>query len=508
MPAHATHSIVHDLRSHGIDVEQSDVDLGTVRWGETLAAAFHPVLSPSICPGCLAALCNTMEHTTSGLYVLQTKCHAFWDASMAFAAADWTAERRDAASEVLRRTGAQCAKCQAHSCCAAAMRNIVAAESVFDYVFHLVCAYLRLGTIHGIRRDKGFISTRGRWPTSADQLFPYGPERTMTSLIAQLSTHSWAEMVLFSLLSLHRPLAFPPLMLPPNRALVISYLVSRFAACVSEFNDDLAKQGQPILPAARAALALRYIRAYELSAGMFHVVCSGPEHQPDAQQQFCRDHELELFFAFDRMVSLLPRDAIDQARLGWMAYLGTKLWFMLKADARYADRAGPDPPVYVRGVMTLDTLKDPYRALSIYLHSRMANRGCHGPGCGKTVHDKTTPGAFPRCSTCRAVQYCSRECQNTDWRRGAVPHKKVCSILRELSALVSLSPDVSVAEFSAACAKHAFSLEHVDMLISWATDRKCSPNYAGGAEQTPEVHRFILGHPVRVSEPPMEGLVD
>ncbi|EJD35498.1 hypothetical protein AURDEDRAFT_130594 [Auricularia subglabra TFB-10046 SS5] len=491
-------SVMRDLHTHGLDVDKDGFDEGIVRWADNLAAALQPVFSPTICPGCLSSFCQIMEHKNTIVYVLQTKCHAFWDATMAFVAAEWTSERRHAVSELLRRTGAQCSRCQAHSCCAADIAQIVAAPSVFDLIFRLACSYLRVGVTHGVEREKRFISTRGRWPTSAEQLFPYGAERTVSNLVAQLTTNSCAEMVLFSFISLHRPLAFPAFMKAPNRARIISYLVARFTACVSEFNADLARLRQPVIPAVRKRLVLQHIQTYQLTANMFLVVCFGPEHGPDAHWEFCHQHELELFHAFDKMASLLPDDAGDEHEM--MAYLGTKLWFMLQTNPRLAAEAGP-PPAYIRGVESLTGLQDPYRALCLYIQFRTRIRGCQRPGCDKTVHDKTTPGGFPRCSMCRAVRYCSRECQDADWRCGAVPHKAVCRILRDLSAFVPVAERIKATEFCAACTEHAFPLEHVDKLIAWATEGKCTPNYAGGAKQTAEVHWFMMGDAVALAEP-------
>ncbi|EJD35504.1 hypothetical protein AURDEDRAFT_130598 [Auricularia subglabra TFB-10046 SS5] len=498
MPAPTRRSVTCEVHTHGLDVDKDEFDDRIVRWAGNLAAALQPVFSPTICPGCMSSFCQVTVPKNSIIYVLQTRCHAFWDATMTFVAADWTSERRHAVSELLRRTGAQCGRCQARSCCAVDMAKIVAAPSVFDLIFKLACSYVRIGAHHSLLSDKRFISTHGRWPTSAEQLFPYGAERTISNLVAQLTTNSCAEWVLFSLISLHRPLAFPVFMKAPNRARIISYLVTRFTACVSEFNADLARLRQPVIPAVRKRLVLRHIQTYQFGATMFLAICFGPDHSAEAHWEFCHQHELELFHAFDKMVALLPDDAVDKYKT--MVYLDTQLWFMLQTDPRLAAEAGP-PPAYIRGVVPLTALQDPYRALFQYIRLRTGKRGCQRPECGMTVHDKTTPGGFPRCSTCRAVRYCSRECQDADWRCGAVPHKAVCRILRDLSAFVPDAQGVKATEFCAACTEHAFPLEHVDKLIAWATEGKCTPNYAGGAKQTAEVHWFIVGDAVALKEP-------
>ena len=45
--------------------------------------------------------------------------------------------------------------------------------------------------------------------------------------------------------------------------------------------------------------------------------------------------------------------------------------------------------------------------------------------CNYCLKIPTTASIMQRCSKCRAVYYCSRECQAKDWGRG---HKELCKI--------------------------------------------------------------------------------
>ena len=53
-------------------------------------------------------------------------------------------------------------------------------------------------------------------------------------------------------------------------------------------------------------------------------------------------------------------------------------------------------------------------------------RKCHN--CDKFGED------FPKCSGCKSVYYCSRECQKTDWKKR---HKKICKKLKEQRKFIS-----------------------------------------------------------------------
>ncbi|KZV78820.1 hypothetical protein EXIGLDRAFT_502719 [Exidia glandulosa HHB12029] len=84
------------------------------------------------------------------------------------------------------------------------------------------------------------------------------------------------------------------------------------------------------------------------------------------------------------------------------------------------------------------------------------------------AHYSTTGKAFPRCGKCKAVQYCSPECQRRDWKAGRYSHRAICDILNELSRFATFDRTVmSMDEFATACEKHAFPRERAILLAKW-----------------------------------------
>ncbi|EJD34784.1 hypothetical protein AURDEDRAFT_176178 [Auricularia subglabra TFB-10046 SS5] len=128
----------------------------------------------------------------------------------------------------------------------------------------------------------------------------------------------------------------------------------------------------------------------------------------------------------------------------------------------------PEVPTYAIGMQEEQdaTMRDPYRALQHYLLLQAGRGACQGPEC---VHDKgSIPGAFLYCGKCRAVQYCSTECQRADWSNTTHPHRVICNMLAKLFSFARM--EMGEAEFADACRDHAFALERVHEIIEWAAN--------------------------------------
>ncbi len=74
-----------------------------------------------------------------------------------------------------------------------------------------------------------------------------------------------------------------------------------------------------------------------------------------------------------------------------------------------------------------------YRYLEIYeaaLQAVMRRKGITFTGSSSsTAGVPVSSGAVPQmsaCSRCRAVQYCSQECQGAHWKHAETPHKVAC----------------------------------------------------------------------------------
>ncbi|KAF8204038.1 hypothetical protein BJ912DRAFT_224196 [Pholiota molesta] len=75
-------------------------------------------------------------------------------------------------------------------------------------------------------------------------------------------------------------------------------------------------------------------------------------------------------------------------------------------------------------------LQEPaYLALGCILAFRV-DRHCSAYKCPNTF--QTVGKDFQRCSRCKVVSYCGRDCQANAWKDQSFPHKRTCSVMRNL----------------------------------------------------------------------------
>ncbi|EJD35506.1 hypothetical protein AURDEDRAFT_175437 [Auricularia subglabra TFB-10046 SS5] len=451
-----------------------------IKTAESIASGLRPVTRPKACPRCITSFMTgtLLKDPTTVIPLLQTKCHDFWDALLGFVAYPWTPDTRLAVSGTLQATWLRCRSC--HPGRRLVQRGTAISDFPFNGIYEVACTALYMCitgyTMSSHRHEKGFGSKRGRWPCTVEQLFPYGPQSTITNLVSILATRPEADFVLSAMLTVHRPLALPSFSSEENKQRIIAHIISRLNAAAAAANVDLSALRAPVLPSARDATVNRHTRACEFSALIIYQIGFGTDREPRDLADFVRGHGLELFHALDGVVSLYEDPENTHIEL---TQLTTTLWTYLSLSPSAA-QAGPAPPYARRWVNRLSSaVSSPYSALRHFLGGQTMRRDCHGPGCGKGVHAKDTPGAFSRCARCRVVQYCSKECQKADWRDPAFPHKELCPLLQEVFSFANT--EMTHDEFAAACEAHKFPLKHVDRLISWCSPSHSSYNFAEGA---------------------------
>lgn len=437
---------------------------------QTLAAGLAPPSAPSLCPFCFATFVLEIKPPEHTAVMLNTKYHSLWDAMVAFICADWTPELQAAVADRLTANSLACTVCKP-----AGYYHIIEkcdfpdTDTYFGMVYQYSGSAIYHALTNEINRYKGFGRKPKRWPTRVEQLFPYGPDRTVSSLVAQLDFYAFSQDVLTQMLSHHRPLVVPILMRDDMRARVIASVIFRLDACVSRVNNTLRRLPNAPIQAVRDAV---FAKEYEACEGVVEIlvhVIWGMDCKFGDMNRFYAGHEAALFRAVHAVALLKPK---AQAGEGDPVFiLARDLWYIVPPAVRHA-LGCIGRPAYVPEPAPCEQ-KGPYHTLFNNIAHPIPRRTCCAPGCEKSVHDQQRELSL--CAKCRTARYCSRDCQRAHWTSAPLPHKLVCDALHELRTFADVdSPDMTPDAFAAACVAHSFPLDRVNMLLSWAQQRAMS----------------------------------
>ncbi|EJD48520.1 hypothetical protein AURDEDRAFT_122877 [Auricularia subglabra TFB-10046 SS5] len=303
-------------------------------------------------------------------------------------------------------------------------------------------------TVQGIKALKGF-GKRGRWPESADKLFPFGPQQTVDMHVLWCSLRFSVLPIAFlgDTLHLSRPLTLPHLVASNvTRSKLVYILAQMLHADFSRVPEDW--EGElPVTPACDANLPLAppsYDQegVIEATLEFLKPLLLGP----DVRQLDFRP----LFLGYGRVISkavIAASRTMDTSAFNFPLLSAFMHLCHLTYDLPYnmvPPRLRASWPQVGPGANQII----PSNALMVWHNlvqlSRM--RSCCCPDCTKTVH---TNGGRPLalCGNCKTTRYCGKECQQRHWKDAKDPHKVICPLLRRL--LAEASPGMPMDEFAA-----------------------------------------------------------
>ncbi|EJD48384.1 hypothetical protein AURDEDRAFT_162347 [Auricularia subglabra TFB-10046 SS5] len=214
--------------------------------------------------------------------------------------------------------------------------------------------------------------------------------------------------------------------------------------------------GDPLFPLAHSECRDLILGA---SVGLLDILAHGHDGTTHDHVAFFAGHERPAFHAIfaalrdDKELRECP--APLEALLRFAGYLFKKLDLPPSFyDGVLQERPPPD-------VSAADA--NYAKAVQHHLILLCKQRGCSSPGCGKTVHDNGGR-PFPTCANCKAVQYCSRACQQRDWKTGQYRHKDICPLLCRLLAEASI--EMGLQEFARAF-EHALPDQMGERIPLW-----------------------------------------
>ncbi|EJD48391.1 hypothetical protein AURDEDRAFT_112882 [Auricularia subglabra TFB-10046 SS5] len=479
-----------------------------------LSASLSDAKQPLACPTCSCVIAYRLQPTTEQgsrlLEDLRDNHAEFWDSCITFVTASRTEDGLPALRQKLLQNISICKYRAEH--------NTIMRSNFTDVVHTLVeSLYMALlacltrgrhSMMNRPKAPKGFGTRHGRWPETAEKLFPFAEDQCvdMHGFWSSLRFSSAPFAVLSCTLSVARPMVLPHICAGTGRARLLYILAQMLRADVTTIPDGW--EGElPVHPAGGAAfpLALSKERTslLETSTSFLEILSGGLDSKACDWFEFFTGYELAMFRAIQAASRGVDATTPTFIALSHFAYfLHSKLGLPYSAlDARVR-AVCPDAAETDTRASESEAQKQMPQVTLLHLIQLRKQRGCSAPGCTKNVHDN---GGKPlaTCSKCKTVRYCGRDCQQRDWKSGAIKHKVICPILCRL--LAEASADMRFDDF-APVFERVLGIEERMAVFQWAASsgllftEGSTRNINRGFRALNEFKDYIFNQPAEVQD--------
>ncbi|EJD37161.1 hypothetical protein AURDEDRAFT_173797 [Auricularia subglabra TFB-10046 SS5] len=317
---------------------------------------------------------------------------------------------------------------------------------------------------------KRFRSSNGAWPTSVDQLFPFGEAPTIEGIIDSCCTFASREplLLLRGILELARPRVWGILLQRENQHRLIWAITTTILLGLpdgySSLDPGCMPHGCCIPRKWRSAQWLRDGKGIHATAAFLETIRRGNYARPDDAVRFTARHAVTVRAVFG--LALRHYDETEPGPCKTLRYHLSAL--DRRADARFY-RSDADLVRFVE-----DNPRDfgVLRVVRFALHCLPADRRCSAPQCARTMLDREDCADKPLsvCARCTVALYCTTSCQKSDWKHGKpVPHKTLCPVLAALRDAVDRG--ISEKEYILALQRSAIPDEDFVIAGRWALSK-------------------------------------
>ncbi|KAJ6587351.1 hypothetical protein B0H10DRAFT_1961418 [Mycena sp. CBHHK59/15] len=411
-------------------------------------AALRDVNAPKYCGICLTGLICKILPTPDVYHDVLASHHEFWNVSCAFL----TQSRSEEEMETLLRRLSQCdcpktdsyfldlhatsARCESDWKDAKG-GNLVSQDA--SYVARARFPRLLMASFsHAVGAAKTKNVAKGAkatWPQTITDLIPLGGETTVDAMIRW---HHALEndMIIFALLGVMvricRTLIMPHIAASALPALMVS-------SGRALFNRTYAGLDSPNQTERRQCANAFFHQAGPMDSFLLCLLM-----ETIGEVQFARGNETKLVQLCNLLVHIstdprLPPQRTCDARA---LLMGCTTWAS-NSYRLFHMYLPPRPPIVLHpNVAAFDMMSFPpppaIRDLRETVHTAIAaarrDMRCSALDCPRSL--QSAGRDFMRCSRCRVVCYCGKECQTRAWKEERYPHRRLCPIL---SALVRIS---------------------------------------------------------------------
>ncbi|KAF7374367.1 MYND finger domain containing protein [Mycena sanguinolenta] len=291
------------------------------------------------------------------------------------------------------------------------------------------------------------LKEQKEWPASLDDIVlpSVGPQTTVKSLeqwARRMSIdHPWPIELLGTIARICRALIIPAILQSPT-------MIPTILRIAHQICDDAARQ---LLPrSSKAELTkvteqllwrLRFITAF------FRNTFFAAGGSPDTIDKYPIERKTAIVQMCGRVIDVLrlplvAQHAPKEERIGMIKDFTADLALFLEEGVPIE---GIPPDILHDAIDRVDRFHGPPLTLiSALLIGWKKSLRCYAQGCDKSLQT-SSPETFQRCSSCRIVSYCGKECQRRAWR----DHKPLCGTISKI--IRDGGGDIYSEEFDRSC---------------------------------------------------------
>ncbi|EJD38703.1 hypothetical protein AURDEDRAFT_154053 [Auricularia subglabra TFB-10046 SS5] len=427
--------------------------------------------NPQCCPRCISQYASMLMEPASepALTELLDGEHTFFDSCAKVLAAPRTVDDLQPLRDLLERNALRCSTKTWHAYLQPQSPDVLSQFLSALYLF-LQAPFFRGRRM--LNRGSTFSkSRRGVWPLSLTDLLPYGLEASIAAHVFWWPSYltGGAYTFLIMVLDLARPSILPILLADRNRTILMDTLLQLLTSTCAK-PPRVRPRALSKLPQGLPHIAAEF----------FHTLLVGSDCVLGDSHGFYVGYEAALYEA----ISALFND--DATRAALQPHLHSILTGL--AVTMHVQLSLPESALHpdfiarrardgtLRPSVIEKELASGARMTQNLILARRRVRACARLGCS-VVAAVAHPDEYAKlqaCARCRLVRYCSRQCQQADWKgaNDGVAHKKVCPVLCRLAEGGALEAHRPYDEYAELYNRIGITAEELRLLVAWARSSK------------------------------------
>ena len=283
------------------------------------------------------------------------------------------------------------------------------------------------------------------WPSSPDEILPFGPQASIHSLSVWLQRRSGAHGVLHllhAILSACGPQVVPDIVsstvLFTSLCTDLSLWIMRYHKAINPL-DLVELHHWAILLDELARWTGKQERADFASTGMISpasvvdYLCTVADMLSNSELITATQQDLEVWCGVRDIFVEFAADVHCTISVGSLEEM---------PELSLANASPAESQAVVERAQDIQLEReDPYMAMCRSYVAFHDLQRCWAPGCLQSPSDHHR--SFRRCSRCKTVAYCSPECQRSSYRHALYPHSAVCRLIGDVAEVCGIPSRLS-----------------------------------------------------------------